>query len=124
MTVSVASVQILLTGAAGAPPDATVQAFIDDATALVALCPCIAAGAIQDTIIKYIAAHLYTVGKNKGAGGLVLDTLGDATRRWDNTTLGKGFEQTTYGQSALLYDTSGCLLGLGEKTAGFSVVTF
>lgn len=127
MTATVASVQILLTGVVGTPSDDIAQAYLDDAAAMIASCPCIAnlPQASQDAIQKYLAAHLYTVAKNRGAGALTLDVLGDARKGYASpSTVGEGLKLTSYGQQALLFDTTGCLLNLGEKTAGFSVVTF
>lgn len=124
---AVSAVQILLTGGTTAPPTEVIQAYIDDAAALLAGCPCILnlPDATQTAIQKYLAAHLYTVAtKNQGAGAVTQKKLGDASTSYAAPSLGDGLKLTTYGQQALLYDTTGCLLTLGQKAAGFEVVTY
>lgn len=124
---STSSVQILLTGTVGTPSDAVASAYIDDAMALVASCACIASllDATQTIIVKYLAAHLYTVGVNKGAGAKTLEVLGDARTAWASpSTVGEGLKLTSYGQQALIFDTTGCLLQLGLRPASFEVATY
>jgi hypothetical protein len=121
-----AAVEILLTGAVNASLDATVQAFIDDASALVSLCACIDTlpDAVKTAIVKYLAAHLYTVQASGGAGAKTMEQLGDARVAWASpSTVGEGLKMTSYGQTALQYDTTGCLLGLGQKPLQFEVLT-
>lgn len=109
---TVASVRILITTSL---TDDGVQSYIDDATVTVGPCALKIDCATMTIIIKYVAAHLIALSRNSGAGTLTAKKLGDASESYTRTALGTGLSETSYGQSALNMDPSGCLANLGKR---------
>lgn len=116
MTVSkpTAAQVIALTGTSLA--EATVSAIIDDAALLVEGCVSTYSADRQAAIVKWVAAHL--IASTGSEGVLTSDKLGDAQQSYARAQTGMALRGTTYGQQALLLDTTGCLsrLGMGRAT--------
>lgn len=109
---TVAAVRTLVTTTMDDP---SVQSFIDDATVTVGPCSLGIDCATLTVIIKYVAAHLIALSRNNGAGTLTSKKLGDASEAYTRTALGTGLSETSYGQSALNMDPTGCLANLGKR---------
>ena len=102
--------------------DTVIDGFIADAVLAVESCSSIAgySEAKQKAIVKYVAAHLMTlaglaVGSSKGQ--VVSEKVGDASVTYANNASaagGEGLRATTFGQSAIALDASGCLRNLGR----------
>jgi hypothetical protein len=109
---TVADVRLILDTKLG---DAAIQAFIDDATVMTGPCSLGWDCATRKTIIKYIAAHLLVLAASKGGGAVSQRSLGDASESYSRQSLGTGLSETSYGQSALNFDPTGCLANLGKR---------
>lgn len=73
-------------------------------------------GDVLDQITIYLAAHFATVGLDKG--GLRSKKVGEATETYRNPgDKDIGFRATSYGQTAMLLDTSGTLAGLNSNSS-------
>lgn len=64
---------------------------------------------------KYIAAHLYTIAKERG--GIARDKVGEAMTDYV-TAKGSGFHSTHFGTMALGFDTTGLLAQMNTPASG------
>lgn len=103
--------------------DAAVDAFVADALLFVEDCPAVAlvSASKQKAIIKYLAAHLI-VCSNPTLATVTQRSLGDASDSYAVAPAGNDLRSTTFGQQALLLETSGCLEGLGKRKAFVEVL--
>lgn len=115
-TPSVADVRIVITTSLS---DAGVQAMIDDAALIVEQCAAVvaASSAKQKAIVKWVAAHLIAGVPGSTAGQKTSKSIGDASETYASTQLGVNLSGSTYGQRALLLETSGCLANIGKARA-------
>lgn len=113
-----ASVVIALTGTSF--PEAVVSAIIDDAAMIVEKCVATYDSTRQESIVKWVAAHL--IASTGSEGVMTSDSLGDASTSWARAQLGDALKGTTYGQQALLLDTNGCLARQGRARASIERV--
>lgn len=98
--------------------DDAVQAAITDAGLLAEKCIESLAQTRQDAIVKYLAAHLLSVGPSSGGGGaLSSQKLGDASESYSVGHLGDQLRSTSYGMTAIQLDPNGCLVRIGKAKA-------
>ena len=64
----------------------------------------------------FMSAHLIKVDTDKG--GVKSERIGDSQRTY-NVMTGNGLQSSSYGQTAAMLDTSGCLLSVNLKSAVF-----
>jgi len=106
--------------------DATINAFISDASLVVARCPVIVSSdsATQKAVIKWVTAHLMNM-RYGASGPLVSESIGDASKSYaqpSRAPSGLGLAGSYYGQQALLLDPSGCLAQVGKMRPTFAVI--
>lgn len=101
--------------------DAALSPFLADAQLVVTeeLAETDLSAARQDTITKWLAAHLYAVAD--GSGDLVSDRTLDVEQKFGGR-YGMALEATRYGKQVLLLDASGRLSAMGSGRAQFRVV--
>lgn len=104
--------------------DAQIQLFIDDAVLVASQCASFLGfdASRQQAIVRWLTAHLLSTVMNKGGGNLTAESLGDASKSYGTSALGKELRSTMYGNAALQLDPSGCLARLGKARATFQVV--
>ena len=100
--------------------ESVVSAIIDEAASIVESCVSGYDSARQAAIVKWVAAHM--IASTGAEGVLTSDKLGDAQQSFARGQLGDALRGTTYGQTALLLDTNGCLSKLGRGKAVFQRV--
>jgi len=91
--------------------------FIDTASKIVDKVEVCAGSELDDQqlalIETWLTAHFYSV-TNPVA---MSKKIGEAETRYQERTMGMGYDGTMYGQQALAIDTSGCLRKLGKQKA-------
>lgn len=100
--------------------DTFVQTLIEDAAMLGGDCLAGIDGSKQETVIKYIAAHLMFLTGDDATGELASKSLGDASKSWNRAPLGKGMYASQYGKIAA--SLLPCLATLGNPTASIQVM--
>lgn len=113
-----AAVVIALTGTDLDEP--TVEAIIDDAALIAERCLSGYSSAIQQSALKWLAAHLIASTSDEGASVRSSEKLGDASDGFARAQFGNGIMGTTYGQQAVALVP--CLGRLGRPTARVTVV--
>lgn len=71
-------------------------------------------------IERWISSHLVAINDPK----IKSETIGKAKQDFSIGPLGKGLEFTSWGQQALLLDTSGILRGVGKTRAKIEAINF
>ncbi len=97
--------------------DAAIQSFIDDATVMVGPCTMGIDCTTAKVIIKYVTAHLIASlgGSPGGSKALTQRALGDASESYASAVMGSNLAGTSFGQQALMLDSTGCLANLGKR---------
>ena len=95
--------------------DIVIGHFITGANSIItaALASAGLGAALMKEIERYTAAHLISITRDRmaakeGAGGASITYTG---------TYGQGFNSSSYGQTAIAFDTSGILAGFGGRAA-------
>ncbi|KKN42006.1 hypothetical protein LCGC14_0717660 [marine sediment metagenome] len=74
--------------------------------------------ALLTEIELWLAAHFVAIREGK----ITDETMGDAKVAFERAKMGKGLEATSYGQQALVLDSTGILAQSGKKRAIIQVV--
>lgn len=125
MAITVAQVRaIAKLPAAAYLPDENVQLYVDASNTVMAdhFEDSELSDEKQELIALYIAAHFAVL--TEEAGGLIGQTAGEASEKYQMQKMGYGFASTRFGQTAMALDTSGVLASLATSPlkAQFRVV--
>lgn len=101
-----------------------IRNIIEDAALMVAGCVSGLDPSTQQSIVKYVAAHIIsTTGLGGAAARRTSKRLGDAAESYATPTFGANLSGSSFGQMAIALDPSGCLATLGQRPAFFEVLT-
>lgn len=101
--------------------DNQINALIAQAVLLTANCASASAwgATLTDAINTWVTAHMIASAVDPAKTS---QSLGDASESFQRAQAGKGFFGTSYGQTALLLDDSGCLAKRGMGATLFKVL--
>lgn len=100
--------------------DATITALIDDAALIGESCLSSLSSDRQKSAIKWLTAHMLASTNDTSGKQLESESLGDASKSFQKSTMGEGLKGTAYGQQAIAI--APCLLRASQNTASIQVV--